>query len=374
MIAISGRSDRMIRAAVAAVVTASTAAAQGVPVIDGSALANAISRVEEHARDFGLQTEKLTARSRQAELHEDQRQAYARFLEETTGAADLSGFEDGAGDFASAAETYPAVETHPDAERLFGEDQDVERMIITVAQRHQGHPGVAAGGLNPLTWRILFQSLIKQESRFNNAAVSHVGARGFCQLMPGTASDLGVDPRDPWQNLDGGARYILAQLEKFGRVDHALAAYNAGPGRVIEYGGIPPFEETQTYVRRIRGYYEEYLGQITSADMTGSLAGFDGASAAWGNWSDASVGYGGHVGGQVDQAMGRIAALLDRGAPSNAKEAVDLNTYMLGERARLMALTLRLRAAHAKVDAARGLTDAADALAKSTFWRFIDEG
>lgn len=185
--------------------------------------------------------------------------------------------------------------------------------------------------------------------------------------MPGTASDLGVDLRDPWQNLDGGARYILAQLQRFERVDHALAAYNAGPGRVLEHDGNPPFEETQTYVRRIRGYYDEYLSQITSVDMTGSLAGFDGASAAWGNWADASMGYGSHVGAQTDQAMTRIAALLDRGEPANAKEAVDLNTYMVAERARLMALTLRLRAAQAKVEAARGLTDAADDLAKTTF-------
>ncbi len=72
----------------------------------------------------------------------------------------------------------------------------------------------------------------------------------------GTAADLGVDPTDPLQNLDGGARYLATQLNSFGRIDFALAAYNAGPGNVQKYGGIPPFEETQNYVRRISGYYD----------------------------------------------------------------------------------------------------------------------
>lgn len=369
----TSRISRALLLTLGAGIAAGGVAAQGVPIVDGSRLARAISRVAEMGRDAVRQDDKIAARAEQEALREDQLAAYERFLDGATGTTDLSRFEESGPTWASADETYPVIEAHPDADRLFGENQDVERMIITVARRHQGHPGVAAGGLTPLTWRILFQSLIKQESRFNNAAVSHVGARGFCQLMPGTAADLGVDPHDPWQNLDGGARYILAQLERFGRVDHALAAYNAGPGRVIEYGGIPPFEETQTYVRRIRRYYDEYLGTITGADMTGSLAGVDGASAAWGNWADASIGYGNHVGGQVDAAIARSAALLREGRPADAKEAVDHSTYMLAERARLMALTLRRHAAEVKVEAARGLTEAADALETSTFWRYADE-
>ena len=353
---------------------ATFAYAQGVPVIDGSNLARAVSRVDEFARDAMKQGEKLEARRRQAGIYDEQRAAYARFLEETTGSTDLSGFEHGDPGWASAAETYPVEEDHPDADRLFGEEQDVERMIIAVARRYEGHAGVAAAGLTPLTWRILFQSLIKQESRFNNAAVSHAGARGFCQLMPGTAADLGVNAHDPWENLDGGARYILAQLARFGRIDFALAAYNAGPGRVLEYGGVPPFAETQTYVQRINGYFNDYIGTITGVDMTGTLAGVDGASAAWGNWADASIGYGAYMGTQIDQAMTRIAALLNEDPPGNAKEAMDRSTYMLAERARLMALTLRLRAAHVKVEAAQSLTKAADQLEQSNFWRYTNEG
>ncbi|UFF11032.1 hypothetical protein LOE19_22890 (plasmid) [Pseudosulfitobacter pseudonitzschiae] len=157
----------------------SLASAQGVPVIDGSNLARAVSRVEELARDALRQGQKRDARQEQADIYQEQLEAYERFLAETTGVTDLSGFEAGGPGWASAAETYPAQEDHPDADRLFGEPSDVERMIITVARRYEGHPGVAAAGLTPLTWRILFQSLIKQESRFNNAAVSHVGRAVF---------------------------------------------------------------------------------------------------------------------------------------------------------------------------------------------------
>lgn len=356
------------------IVSASAAYGQGVPVIDGTRLSNAISRLAEQARDFTEQGAKLDLRTEQGDLEQEQLEAYARFLEQTTGTTDISGFETGGSGVPSVASTYPLVEDQPDQQRLFGETASVEQMIIVTAARYENHPGVRKVGLTPTTWRILFQSLIKQESRFNNAAVSHVGARGFCQLMPGTASDLGVDPRDPWQNLDGGARYIATQLNKYGRIDFALAAYNAGPGNVDRYGGIPPFEETQNYVRRIRGYYEEYLGVITGADMTGSLDGLDGASAAWGNWADASVGYGAYQSAQVDQAMRRIQGLLQQARPNTAKEAVDHNTYMMAERARLMALTLRLRAAHVKVEAAAGMSDAAQNLSYTTFWEYSDEG
>lgn len=100
----------------------------------------------------------------------------------------------------------------------------------------------------------LLEALVWQESRWNENAVSPVGAQGLAQLMPGTARYLGVNSRDPFQNLEGGARYLREQLDRFGGdLEKALAAYNAGPGRVERAGGIPNIRETKQYVAAIIG-------------------------------------------------------------------------------------------------------------------------
>lgn len=100
----------------------------------------------------------------------------------------------------------------------------------------------------------IFLRLVQKESGWNPQARSGAGAMGLVQLMPGTAQGLGVsNPYDPVQSLTGGARYLGQQLKRFGSYDKALAAYNAGPGNVERYGGIPPFRETQNYVKTILG-------------------------------------------------------------------------------------------------------------------------
>ncbi|MFY9239808.1 MAG: transglycosylase SLT domain-containing protein [Roseovarius sp.] len=99
----------------------------------------------------------------------------------------------------------------------------------------------------------LFLRLVQQESNWKPTALSHKGAIGLAQLMPGTAAYLRVDPHDPKQNLEGGARYLAKQYREFGSWRLALAAYNAGPGAVKKYGGVPPFSETRNYVKVIWG-------------------------------------------------------------------------------------------------------------------------
>ncbi len=104
---------------------------------------------------------------------------------------------------------------------------------------------------------VLLAAMARTESSFQPSAVSPAGAQGLMQLMPGTAKGLGVsDPFDPAQSVDGAARLMRDLLDRFGRVDHALAGYNAGPGAVLRYDGVPPYAETQGYVAKILALVE----------------------------------------------------------------------------------------------------------------------
>jgi soluble lytic murein transglycosylase-like protein len=118
----------------------------------------------------------------------------------------------------------------------------------------------ASNGIDPA----LLKALVSQESGFDPNARSGAGAVGLTQLMPGTAAALGVtDPLDPAQSLQGGAKYLRQQLDRFGGDEKlALAAYNAGPGAVARFGGVPPYSETQHYVTNVLSKAASYRGTI----------------------------------------------------------------------------------------------------------------
>lgn len=134
--------------------------------------------------------------------------------------------------------------------------------IRMIARRYQDDPALDALGLSPAEWAAFFQAMIKVESNYAQGAVSHAGALGLAQLMPGTADYLHVDPSDPLENLDGGARYLLEQMAEFGSLDLALAAYNAGPEAVRNYEGIPPYAETRSHVVKVMAVYDRLLADL----------------------------------------------------------------------------------------------------------------
>ncbi|MDY8110936.1 lytic transglycosylase domain-containing protein [Fulvimarina sp. 2208YS6-2-32] len=133
--------------------------------------------------------------------------------------------------------------------------------IDDTAIRYGSHPALRSAGLTVSDWRRVFRANIEIESAYDPTATSSVGALGLGQLMPETAADLGVDPADVVQNLDGSARYLLAMLNRFGDEELAVAAYNAGPEAVARHGGIPPFEETRNHVVRVMAVAERLAGE-----------------------------------------------------------------------------------------------------------------
>lgn len=156
----------------------------------------------------------------------------------------------------SGVASEPAVQSTAGS----GESSEYESLIGQAAARNGVDPAVLHG-------------LIQQESAFDPSATSGAGAAGLTQLMPGTASSLGVaNPLNPAESIEGGARYLSQMMGRFGgSTTDALAAYNAGPGAVQQYGGVPPYAETQSYVTKVLGYAEAYRQSHPSAADAGVL-------------------------------------------------------------------------------------------------------
>lgn len=169
-------------------------------------------------------------------------------------------FELAAANAPAPVQPLPAVEPLPAGEVLsFAQSahQDLDPILVeyrgrTIDIAEIMEREAQKNDIDPL----LLKAIIRQESGFQVDISSYVGASGLMQLMPETAAELGCeDVTNPYQNVEAGAKYITQWYRHYGSLDLALAAYNAGPGNVDEYGGVPPFDETQTYVANIAGEY-----------------------------------------------------------------------------------------------------------------------
>ena len=333
------------------------AAAQGVPVANGKSIIQHVLEIAQMSYLTGGRELEVDKKRRIDALHQEQLEALDATLAMMTGKTPWIGHLEVIHG-AEAEVLYAVEDNNPYAARLFGDAKtSIEEMIVATAQKYAAHPGLARAGLNPVEFRIWFQSLVKQESGFSIGARSPVGAFGLTQVMPDTAKELGIFPAyydDPMLQLDGGARYFLTQLNKFGSVPLALAAYNAGPGNVTKYGGIPPFEETQNYVVRITGFFNAYAGKITGVDQVGTFDPRDMAIAEASNTADAGLHYGMAASLEIEASLKRLRSIIERiPTTKSTKEALDLNSYARAEAVRIGLMVERVKAARVKVDQAR---------------------
>ena len=359
--------------------------AQGVPVADHGMTARDIVETGDRAADLARQRQKLALREELAAIEQEQLAILRGILAAQTSfdgaglAGMVSDLEAGSGDAErSATAVYGSAQLDPNpaGAQIFGDAaENIEQLIIRVARETHGRPGVGRAGLSVVQWRALLQALIWQESRFSIGARSPVGAFGLTQIMPGTASDLGINPAyydSPYLQVEGGARYLAAQLATFdGDIINALAAYNAGPGRVLEYGGVPPFAETQHYVRVIPERYNFYLARIGGIEALGTI---DPVLLANAELSFAGAGaaiYASRSPAAIRQAALRIQDIVTRiGTTQDVQESVALNTYARAELTRLVAARIRLKAVRTRVPSAAQLAQASARMAESRFMEF----
>ena len=362
--------------------------AQGVPVNDGGLTARDIVETGDREADLAVQREKLTVEELLTEIEREQLAVLRNILDAQTSFGGqglpgmISSLESGDGDAdRSVAAVYGSgdVDPNPGGAQMFGDAaENIEQLIIRVARATHGRPGIGRAGLSVVQWRALLQALIWQESRFSIGARSPVGAFGLTQIMPGTASDLGINPEyydSPYLQVEGGARYLAAQLNTFdGNIINALAAYNAGPGRVFEYGGVPPFAETQHYVQVIPERYNLYLSRIGGIEALGTIDPALLANAQLSLTGFGAAFYGSSSPAAIRQAALRIQDIVIRiGEAQDIQESMALNTYARAELVRLIAARIRLKAARTRPLSAAQLAQAAARMAEAEFMEFTLE-
>ncbi|WP_146591410.1 lytic transglycosylase domain-containing protein [Puniceibacterium confluentis] len=357
------------------------ASGQGVPTFDAQDFARTAALIAQRDRDLALQRDRLTGQEELAEIERQQLAALNDLVEATSlGGTDVSatiaGLEAGRGSETSAAELYGPTDGNPAAARMFGDAREgIEELIIRAARDTFSLQGVSRAGLSLVQWRCLLQALIWQESRFQIGARSPVGAFGLTQIMPGTASDLGIYPAyydDPYLQVTGGARYLAQMLNMFGgNIIHALAAYNAGPGNVQDYGGVPPFSETQHYVVVIPEQYNRYLSAVGGIDALGTIDPVLLANASFSLSAHGSGIYGDYSMVSVRAAALRVQDIIERiGETEDLHEALALNTYARAELARLVAIRTRLKAARTEPMSANEIALAAAQAAERQYMDF----
>lgn len=228
--------------------------------------------VETVASTVGVPPEELAIAQRVRQLQTLIEQARQVSVSGVLSSAPTSGVSQApAGDFASALQAATTADA-------------ATANVTPIAEQTDGAVGGGAGSgeYNPLIEQAaaryglepaVLHGLIQQESDFDPSAQSSAGATGLTQLMPGTAASMGVaNPMDPAESIEGGARYLSQLMSEFGgNTEDALAAYNAGPGAVQQYGGIPPYAETQSYVSKVLGYAEAYRQSQPVPSAVGSL-------------------------------------------------------------------------------------------------------
>lgn len=370
------------------IATVNVASAQGVPVNDNWLTLRDLIETADREDDLAVQRESLTVEEQLAEIEREQLAVLRNILDAQTsfGGQGLPGMvsnlEAGSGDAdRSVAAVYGSgdIDPNPGGAGMFGDAaENIEQLIISVAQATHGRPGVGRASLSVVQWRALLQALIWQESRFTIGARSPVGAFGLTQIMPGTASDLGINPEyydSPYLQVEGGARYLSTQLNTFdGNIINALAAYNAGPGRVFEYSGVPPFKETQHYVQVIPERYNLYLARIGGIEALGTIDPALMANAQLSLAGHGAAFYGNNSPVAIRQAALRIQDIVTRiGSTEDIQESMALNTYARAELVRLMVARIRLKAARTQPLTAAQLAQASARMAEGEFMNFTIE-